>query len=115
MTDIIVSRAMLERWKDSEYNPFEPDNQSKKYKEMEELLDEAWRPVSDGMPLDLWLETKKAGEEGINICLAMLRILGGELEWVEKETGVTTVTHHSFAPPTHWRFIKTDEDDEISF
>lgn len=63
-----------------------------------------WNLVGPGTPLNAWLETKKAGEDGSNCCGARLTTIGGEVEWVERETGRTTVTHHSFAPPDYWRW-----------
>ena len=74
-----------------------------------------WATV-DTCPEDTWVETRRDGEEGTNVCA--LRILRGvqpsgaafagvswedEPEWIEKYSGRTTVTHHSFAAPTHWR------------
>lgn len=38
-----------------------------------------------------------AGERRFNLC----RRVHGD-EWVEHGSGVTTVTHHSFAAPTHF-------------
>lgn len=61
-----------------------------------------WRPERDA-PEGVWLRTRRRGEAGMNICA--LRIIDGDREWIEHHTkgGRTTVTHHSFAPPTHWR------------
>lgn len=63
-----------------------------------------WNKVADGTPLNCWLETKREGEKGTNICRIRIMALGDEPEWIEKATGRTTVTHHSFAAPTHWRW-----------
>lgn len=63
-----------------------------------------WHPVGPGTPLHAWLETKRDGEEGFNVCSARIMFIGDDVEWVEKETGRTTITHHSFAAPTHWRW-----------
>jgi hypothetical protein len=30
--------------------------------------------------------------------------IGDDVEWIEREGGRTTVTHHSMAAPTHWRW-----------
>ena len=65
---------------------------------------EEWWPVSYA-PSDTWLRTKREGEDGENVC-SLHRIPeqhGGGEEWVERYTGVTTITHGSFAAPTHWR------------
>ena len=65
----------------------------------------AWHPVGPGMPLHAWLETRREGEDGVNVCCARIMCLGDDVEWVEKESGRTTITHSTFAPPTHWRFV----------
>jgi hypothetical protein len=41
------------------------------------------------------------GEAGENVCAG--RLIDGEIEWMERHGGRTTVTHHSFAAPTHWQ------------
>lgn len=69
-----------------------------------------WETV-DTCPENVYVETKREGEEGTMVCC--LRILrptqGGdwedECEWMEKYEGITTVTHSTFAPPTHWRHL----------
>jgi len=64
---------------------------------------EEWWPVSCA-PSDTWLRTRREGEDGENVC-SLHRIPkqhGGGEEWVERDTGVTTITHGSFASPTHW-------------
>lgn len=63
-----------------------------------------WQPIETA-PENTWVRTKREGEDGENVCA--YRVLNfepadGEWEWVERGTGRTTVTHHSFAPPTHW-------------
>ncbi len=63
-----------------------------------------WHPVGPGMPLHTWLDTRREGEVGENVCLARIMFLGDEPEWVEKDGGRTTITHSTFAPPTHWRW-----------
>lgn len=73
-----------------------------------EIYEVEWFPVNGPRPIPLvvWLKTKREGEDGENTCLArFIPNSGGELEWEEKTTGITTVTHQSFAPPTHWRYI----------
>lgn len=65
---------------------------------------EEWWPVSCA-PANTWVRTKREGETGENVC-SLHRIPeqhGGGEEWVERDTGVTTITHGSFAAPTHWR------------
>lgn len=53
-------------------------------------------------PTGVWLKTKRFDEPGTNTC--MLSVWeDGTREWIEKKTGVTTVTHHSFLPPTHFQ------------
>ena len=61
-----------------------------------------WQPIETA-PSNTRILTCRAGESGVNIC----HLLHDpehlpEGEWVESQTGRTTVTHHSFAPPTHW-------------
>lgn len=59
-----------------------------------------WKP-EETAPVNKYLVTKREGEAGTNVC--MLRIWpDGEREWIEMVGGRTTVTHHSFAAPTHW-------------
>ena len=62
-----------------------------------------WHPIGLGTPLNAWLETKREGEEGTNLCIGRITAIGEEPEWIEK-SGRTTVTHHSFVAPTHWRW-----------
>lgn len=58
-----------------------------------------WHPLP---PKDTWLRTRREGEDGENVCSAVYWP-DGTVEWVERDGGRTTVTHHSFAAPTHWR------------
>ncbi len=62
-----------------------------------------WIPISEKFPLQhTWVETMREMEDGTNIC--KWRMIEGEgPEWIDKE-GRTTITHHSFAAPTHWRY-----------
>lgn len=61
---------------------------------------EEWQPISNA-PEGVWLRTKRDGENGENV--TRYRIWpGGEWEWMDRD-GRTTVTHHSFAAPTHWQ------------
>ena len=65
-----------------------------------------WTPVlSSNVPANMWLATKREGEDGENVCMALFENVGDQIEWVERGSGRTTVTHHSFAPPTHWRYM----------
>jgi hypothetical protein len=80
-----------------------------------ELSSDGWVPIGPGMPLGVWLETKREYEKGHMICMARLLSLGDEVEWLERGDlnprkpgqrmpGRTTVTHSTFAAPTHWRW-----------
>ena len=71
---------------------------------MEASIDRGWSPVGDGTPLGAWLETKRDGEAGTNTCMGRVLCIGDDVEWIEREGGRTTVTHHSMAAPTHWRW-----------
>lgn len=73
--------------------------------------DQVWHPVGPGTPLGAWLETAEiiSGSygtitNGFNTCMCRVLSLGDDPEWVEKEGGRTTVTHATFAAPTHWRW-----------
>jgi hypothetical protein len=63
-----------------------------------------WQEVGPGTPLHAWLETKREGERGVNLCTCRILCIGDEPEWIEKTSGRTTVTHSTFAAPTHWRW-----------
>jgi hypothetical protein len=63
-----------------------------------------WQPVAP--PRNTWLRTKREGEDGENICM-----LGFEDEWIEKDGGRTTVTHHSFAAPTHYQPLPSPPEE----
>lgn len=65
--------------------------------------DGGWQPVSCA-PVGVWLRTKREGEDGENVCMVRVLTLADEPEWITRE-GVTTVTHHSFLPPTHWAWL----------
>jgi hypothetical protein len=62
-----------------------------------------WLPERSA-PVGLWLRTRREGERGTNICGLRIWRDGGR-EWIEAATGRTTVTHHSFAAPTHWQYL----------
>ena len=64
-----------------------------------------WRIVGPGTPVNTWLVTRHYEENGTNVCKAIIHAIGDEPEWVEREGGRTTVTHHSFRAPTHWKFL----------
>lgn len=68
----------------------------------------AWNPVGQGTPLNTWLETTRLIVGGYhidnNVCMCRILSIGDEPEWCEKHGGRTTVTHSTFAPPTHWRW-----------
>lgn len=75
------------------------------------MADGDWRPVGGGTPLGTWLETARITSNmlgtttnELNVCMCRVLTLGDEPEWVEKEGGRTTVTHSTFAAPTHWRW-----------
>ena len=58
-----------------------------------------WQPESTA-PAGKMLITYRLGEE--DVTRAGLRIWpDGDREWIAPD-GRTTVTHHSYAPPTHW-------------
>ena len=71
-------------------------------------VSQLWHPVETA-PKGEWLGTKREGEAGENVCFAR-ELQNGDVEWLEKDTGRTTVTHHSFSPPTHWRFLVEEAD-----
>lgn len=62
-----------------------------------------WATI-DSAPEGVYLRTRRDGECGENIC-AYVRWPDGDIEWFERDGGRTTITHHSFAAPTHWRHI----------
>lgn len=55
---------------------------------------QGWMPIETA-PEGEWVVTAKAGERGANLCCRT-----GD-EWHD-QAGRSTVTHHSFAAPTHW-------------
>lgn len=73
----------------------------------QDISDEDWRPIDSSTPVDRWIATKKEGEKGSNVCKVWPRP-GGEVEWCDVE-GRTTVTHHSFVAPTHWRPLSEED------
>lgn len=66
-----------------------------------------WKLARDETPVGVWLETRRKGEKGTNICMCLIDTLGSEPRWVERETGRDTLANGgSFAAPTHWRLPK---------
>lgn len=61
-----------------------------------------WQAIETA-PEGKWLLTKRDGEDGDNVCCYWQREPDEPPEWIEMGTGRTTVTHHSFLPPTHWK------------
>lgn len=55
-----------------------------------------WRPI-ECAPSEKWLLTHRADEKTWNVCW----LSADRTEWSD-QMGRTTITHHSFAPPTHW-------------
>ena len=55
-------------------------------------------------PFVVWLLTYRLGEKGYNVTMRI-----NEDEWVDRE-GATTITHHSFAAPTHFLWGKEAAD-----
>lgn len=77
------------------------------------MIDDGWKTV-DTAPRGKWIRTKREGESSENVCLyrstqifgaANIPVMDCDPEWVERETGMTTITHSTFLPPTHWRPI----------
>lgn len=76
---------------------------------------EGWEEVGPGTPVGVTLETWRKGETGTNRCFCRILAIGDEPEWVEEPredhtgtpvSGRTTVTHSTFLPPTHWRWLR---------
>lgn len=93
-------------------------NEMRAVDEVAEPDPKEWHPVGDGTPLGAWLETTDRPDEerNQNTCIARIIAIGEEVEWCEKGMpGRTTVTHTTFAPPTHWRWPekKVQRPDEI--
>ena len=65
-------------------------------------MNKNWQPA-ETVPLNTKVHTKLEGEEGENICFARRLHFDEPIEWIELGAyGRTTVTHHSFAAPSHW-------------
>lgn len=71
-----------------------------------------WQPAETA-PQGMWLRTKREGEAGENICALRVWPDCGDREWIERATGRTTVTHHSFAEPTHWKPYCVEQWGEV--
>lgn len=61
-----------------------------------------WLPVSEAPP-GRWLLTCRCGEKGWNFT-RYRDVPGEEREWMDM-AGRTTVTHHTFAAPTHFMLL----------
>ena len=59
-----------------------------------------WQPIETAPPRK-WLRTRLSSETGENVC-AKIERPDGEVEWVARDGGRTTITHHSFAAPDLW-------------
>ncbi|PWE55911.1 hypothetical protein DEM27_10665 [Metarhizobium album] len=75
-----------------------------------EALPGYWRPISTA-PEHVWIRTKLSTEKGENVCMRIPH-KGYEDEWVERGTGISTVTHHSFAAPDRWRPLSQAGGDD---
>jgi hypothetical protein len=62
-----------------------------------------WQPASEA-PNNTWLRTKLEGEDGENVCALHIHP-DGTREWVERHHGRTTITHNSFAAPSHFKYL----------
>lgn len=58
-----------------------------------------WEPIATA-PERKWVRTKLMGEKGSNICFYRI-CPDGEWEWIDRD-GRTTITHSTFAAPSHW-------------
>lgn len=63
----------------------------------------SWQSI-ESAPRGQWIRTRREGEEGENITAWRWDdpFDPSDREWIEKDTGRTTVTHSTFAAPTHW-------------
>lgn len=68
--------------------------------------DVKWMPIETA-PRNEWIRTKREGEKGENVCFMRKypEHMGGDIEWVAQD-GRTTITHGTFAEPTHWLPLK---------
>jgi hypothetical protein len=67
-------------------------------------FDGGWNIVGPGTPYNMKLETYRAGEKTTGLSACRILSIGDEPEWIDCASGVTTVTHSTYAPPTHWRW-----------
>lgn len=83
------------------------------------MLGTPWQTI-DNVPLNVWLRTKREGEQGEAVCYA--RIMDGlewavgsyrprmgrldEIEWVDNHGYTTLINPGSMAPPTHWASLE---------
>lgn len=69
-----------------------------------------WRTIKSAPPF-IWLRTRRLGEAGESLALLNLWNDGADniREWCAPD-GRTTITHGTYAPPTHWAtLLKVDE------
>lgn len=63
-----------------------------------------WRPICEAPP-HMWIRTRREGEDGENECFASCYLnddaVTADVEWCDR-SGLTTMTHSTFLPPTHW-------------
>lgn len=74
-----------------------------------DLIAEDWIPIADQMPPEnTWLRTKLESEAGEGISfwrrMDMSYAPGDDIEWVDMG-GYTTVTHTTYAAPSHWQHL----------
>lgn len=72
------------------------------------MNDTVWKPEPEA-PEGRYLVTRRDGEDGTNVCHVIVWP-SGEREWCDRY-GRTTITHHSFAAPTHWRDVNEEEEE----
>jgi len=65
-----------------------------------------WQPI-ESAPEWVWIRTKLEGEDGENV--TRFRWADDEREWIDRD-GRTTITHHSFAAPTHWAPLRASPE-----
>lgn len=78
-----------------------------------DLIAQGWIPIAEQTPPEgEWLRTKLEGEasEGIAFWrrMNMEYAAGDEVEWVDM-SGYTTVTHGTYAAPSHWMHLPHNE------
>lgn len=63
---------------------------------------QGWSPVSGGPPEGEWLRTKLVGEDGESVSFCRRMHPNDDLEWISPD-GYTTVTHSTYAAPSHFK------------